>query len=111
MPELVVKPDNRQLAFDQIRLSVYADRILNGLEQLSKETLLRGVQSKLRRSEVSGEEISSAFTMSALELVTKEEPDWKFAAARSLLTTLYKKPQLTAAIKHTRMSHTANCTR
>lgn len=91
MPELVVKPDNRQLAFDQIRLSVYADRILNGLEQLSKETLLRGVQSKLRRSEVSGEEISSAFTMSALELVTKEEPDWKFAAARSLLTTLYKK--------------------
>lgn len=91
MPELVVKPDNRQLAFDEIRLSVYADRILNGLEQLSKETLLRGVQSKLRRSEVSGEEISSAFTMSALELVTKEEPDWKFAAARSLLTTLYKK--------------------
>lgn len=45
MPELVVKPDNRQLAFDEIRLSVYADRILNGLEQLSKETLLRGVQS------------------------------------------------------------------
>lgn len=29
--------------------------------------------------------------MSALELVTKEEPTWKFAAARALLTTLYKK--------------------
>ncbi|MBW4084935.1 ribonucleoside-diphosphate reductase subunit alpha [Paenibacillus sp. S150] len=91
MPQLVVKPDNRQLAFDEIRLSVYADRILKGLDQLSKETLLRGVQSKLRRDEVSGEEISGAFTMSALELVTKEEPDWKFAAARSLLTSLYKK--------------------
>lgn len=29
--------------------------------------------------------------MSALELVTKETPEWKFAAARALLTTLYKK--------------------
>lgn len=91
MPQLVVKPDNRRLAFDEMRLSVYGDRILNGLTQLNKDTLLRGVTSKLRREEVSGEEISSAFTMSALELVTKEEPDWKFAAARSLLTSLYKK--------------------
>ncbi|AIQ10943.1 ribonucleoside-diphosphate reductase subunit alpha [Paenibacillus durus] len=91
MPQLVVKPDNRQLAFDHMRLSVYADRVLSGLDNLNKETLLRGVNAKLRRDEVSGEEISSAFTMSALELVTKEEPDWKFAAARSLLTSLYKK--------------------
>jgi len=29
--------------------------------------------------------------MSALELVTKEAPEWKFAAARALLTSLYKK--------------------
>lgn len=91
MPQFVVKPDNRQLAFDENRLSVYADRILEGLDQLNKETLLRGVNSKLRRDSVSGEEISNAFTMSALELVTKEEPNWKFAAARALLTTLYKK--------------------
>ncbi|OMD03150.1 ribonucleoside-diphosphate reductase subunit alpha [Paenibacillus odorifer] len=91
MPQFVVKPDNRQLAFDENRLSVYADRILEGLDQLNKETLLRGVNSKLRRDSVSGEEISNAFTMSALELVTKEEPTWKFAAARALLTTLYKK--------------------
>ncbi|WP_310550574.1 ribonucleoside-diphosphate reductase subunit alpha [Paenibacillus glufosinatiresistens] len=91
MPQLVIKPDNRRLAFDEIRLSVYADRLLTGLEQLNKDQLLRGVSSKLRREEVSGEEISAAFTMSALELVTKETPDWKFAAARSLLTSLYKK--------------------
>ena len=75
----------------EARLSDYADRILNGLEELSKETLLRGVKSKLRHEQVSGEDISNAFTMSALELVTKEEPTWKFAAARALLTTLYKK--------------------
>ncbi|GAB6992046.1 ribonucleoside-diphosphate reductase subunit alpha [Paenibacillus pini] len=91
MPQLVTKPNNRQLEFDEVRLSVYADRILEGLDMLDKERLLRGVLSKLRREEVTGEDISSAFTMSSLELVTKEEPNWKFAAARSLLTTLYKK--------------------
>ncbi|RUT31649.1 ribonucleoside-diphosphate reductase subunit alpha [Paenibacillus zeisoli] len=91
MPSFVNKPNNRQLAFDNNRLGIYADRILEGLPSLDKERLLRGVISKLRRDEVTGEEISNAFTMSALELVTKEEPDWKFAAARALLTTLYKK--------------------
>jgi len=91
MPLLVNKPNNRQLAFDSERLGVYADRILDGLHTLDKERLLRGVNAKLRRDEVTGEEISNAFTMSALELVTKEEPEWKFAAARALLTSLYKK--------------------
>ncbi|WP_419890927.1 ribonucleoside-diphosphate reductase subunit alpha [Paenibacillus xylanexedens] len=91
MPQVVTKPNNRQLAFDEMRISVYADRNLEGLEKLDKERLVRGVNSKLRRDEVTGDEISSAFMMSALELVTKEEPDWKFSAARSLLTSLYKK--------------------
>ncbi|WP_413374884.1 ribonucleoside-diphosphate reductase subunit alpha [Paenibacillus taichungensis] len=91
MPQVVTKPNNRQLAFDDMRISVYADRTLAGLDMLDKERLVRGVNSKLRRDEVTGDEISSAFMMSALELVTKEEPNWKFAAARSLLTSLYKK--------------------
>ncbi|MEK4272134.1 ribonucleoside-diphosphate reductase subunit alpha [Paenibacillus sp. FSL R7-0026] len=91
MPQVVTKPNNRQLAFDNMRISVYADRTLEGLEMLDKERLVRGVNSKLRRDEVTGDEISNAFIMSALELVTKEEPNWKFAAARSLLTSLYKK--------------------
>ncbi|WMT41525.1 ribonucleoside-diphosphate reductase subunit alpha [Paenibacillus sp. D2_2] len=91
MPSFVTKPNNRQLAFDSDRLGIYADRILEGLNKIDKERLLRGVHSKLRRDVVTGEEISNAFTMSALELVTKEEPEWKFAAARALLTTLYKK--------------------
>lgn len=96
MPQVVTKPNNRQLAFDEMRISVYADRILEGLDMLDKERLVRGVTSKLRRDEVTGDEISNAFMMSALELVTKEEPNWKFAAARSLLTSLYKKRQPTA---------------
>ncbi|MGF7050237.1 ribonucleoside-diphosphate reductase alpha chain [Paenibacillus sp. DS2015] len=91
MPQFVTKPNNRQLAFDETRLSVYTDRQLEGLEALNKERLVKSVLSKLRREEVTGEEISNAFTMAALELVTIEEPNWKFAAARSLLTTLYKK--------------------
>ncbi|GGG15691.1 ribonucleoside-diphosphate reductase subunit alpha [Paenibacillus aceti] len=91
MPSFVTKPNNRQLAFDSERLGIYADRILEGLDKIDKERLLRGVNSKLRRDVVTGEEISNAFTMSALELVTKEEPEWKFAAARALLTSLYKK--------------------
>ncbi|CAM3108377.1 ribonucleoside-diphosphate reductase subunit alpha [Paenibacillus sediminis] len=91
MPQTVIKPNNRQLAFDPSRIEAYADRILEGLESLDKERLIRGVHAKLRRNEITGEEISNAFTMSALELVTKEEPNWKYAAARSLLTSLYKK--------------------
>lgn len=91
MPQLVTKPNNRQLAFDEIRISVYADRVLSGLDKLDKDRLIRGVTSKLRRDEVTGDDISNAFAMGALELVSKEEPDWKFAAARALLTSLYKK--------------------
>ncbi|KJD45504.1 MAG: ribonucleoside-diphosphate reductase subunit alpha [Bacillota bacterium] len=91
MPQLVTKPNNRQLAFDEIRISVYADRVLSGLDKLDKDRLIRGVTSKLRRDEVTGDEISNAFAMAALELVSKEEPDWKFAASRALLTSLYKK--------------------
>ena len=81
MPQLVVKPNNRQLAFDEIRLSVYADRTLKGLDMLDKERLLRGVNAKLRGEQVTGEEISNAFTMSALELVTKEEPNGSLRCA------------------------------
>lgn len=58
---------------------------------VDKTQLLRGDNAKLRAESVSGEEITNAFAMSALELVTKETPEWKFAAARALLTTLYKK--------------------
>lgn len=54
MPQLVTKPNNRQLAFDEIRISVYADRVLSGLDKLDKDRLIRGVTSKLRRDEVTG---------------------------------------------------------
>ncbi|PAD72418.1 ribonucleoside-diphosphate reductase subunit alpha [Paenibacillus campinasensis] len=90
-PQYVTKPNNRRLTFDPARLSTFADRILSGLAGVDKTQLLRGVNAKLRTESVSGEEITQAFAMSALELVTKEAPEWKFAAARALLTSLYKK--------------------
>ncbi|WP_091011806.1 ribonucleoside-diphosphate reductase subunit alpha [Paenibacillus amylolyticus] len=90
MPRLVNKPNNRQLAFDENRINTYADRVMSGFD-LDKEKLVKGVNSKLRRDEVTAEEISEAFSMTALDLITKEEPNWKFVAARGLLTKLYKK--------------------
>lgn len=91
MPSTVTKPNNRQLAFDANRIEIYAERNLKGFDELNKTALLRGVNSKLRHETVTAEDISHAFTMSALELITKEEPNWKYVAARSLLTSLYKK--------------------
>ncbi|GAA0840579.1 ribonucleoside-diphosphate reductase subunit alpha [Bifidobacterium pullorum subsp. gallinarum] len=79
------------MTFDPNRLTTFADRITSGLSGVDKTQLLHGVNAKLRAESVSGEEITTAFAMSALELVTKETPEWKFAAARALLTTLYKK--------------------
>ncbi|PZT57332.1 ribonucleoside-diphosphate reductase subunit alpha [Paenibacillus silvae] len=90
MPRLVNKPNNRQLAFDENRINTYADRVMSGFD-LDKSKLIKGVNSKLRRDEVTAEEISEAFSMTALDLITKEEPNWKFVAARGLLTKLYKK--------------------
>ena len=40
--QVVTKPNNRQLAFDDMRISVYADRTLEGLEMLDKERLVVG---------------------------------------------------------------------
>ena len=91
MPKFVTKPNNRQLAFDCTRLDLYAHRVIDQLPNLDKKQLIHGVGTKLRRDEVSAEDISNAFIMSALELVTKEEPTWKYVAARCLLTSLYKK--------------------
>ncbi|WDI05069.1 ribonucleoside-diphosphate reductase subunit alpha (plasmid) [Paenibacillus urinalis] len=95
-PLKVTKPNNRELAFDVNRIQAFAERIMADLkdsqgEPLNIQRLIRGVLSKLRYKEVTADEITNAFTMSALELISKEEPNWKFAAARSFLTSLYKK--------------------
>ncbi|NMM54967.1 ribonucleoside-diphosphate reductase subunit alpha [Paenibacillus aquistagni] len=86
----VLKPNNRSLAFDADRIMKYAERIMEDFPHLNREKWLRGVLSKLRQSTVQAAEITQACIMTSLELITREEPDWKFVAARSLLTKLYK---------------------
>lgn len=95
----VTKPNNRELEFDDSRLRAYGERILSNLSDVNIDTLIRGVKSKLRHSIVTAEEITQAFIMSSLELVTKEEPEWKYAAARSLLTSLYKQAAINRGYK------------
>lgn len=96
---IVTKPNNRQLEFDASRLYAYGQRVTAGLNNVDVDQLMRGVTTKLRRDVVSGEEISQAFIMSALELVSKEQPEWKFAAARALLTSLYKSAAVNRSYK------------
>ncbi|CAM2953718.1 ribonucleoside-diphosphate reductase subunit alpha [Paenibacillus sediminis] len=79
------------MAYEPERITAYANRVLSGLTNVNRERLVRGVLSKIQRESISAEDITQAFIMSALELVSREEPEWKYAAARALLTSLYKK--------------------
>ncbi|MBD8499950.1 ribonucleoside-diphosphate reductase subunit alpha [Paenibacillus arenosi] len=88
--QTVLKPNNRSLAFDANRIRVYGERLMEDYPHLDVERWHRSVLTKLRSSSVQAAEITQACIMSALELVSREEPDWKFVAARSLLTKLYK---------------------
>ncbi|WP_195574587.1 ribonucleoside-diphosphate reductase subunit alpha [Paenibacillus sp. 1001270B_150601_E10] len=88
--QMVLKPKNRSLAFDANRIMKYAARIMEDFPHLNREKWHHGVLAKLRQSTVQAAEITQACIMTSLELITREEPDWKFIAARSLLTKLYK---------------------
>ncbi|MEW9103843.1 ribonucleoside-diphosphate reductase subunit alpha [Paenibacillus sp.] len=94
MVHTVHKPNNRSLAFDANRIMRYGERMMAPYPQLDRDRWHRGVLSKLRSSSVQASDITQASIMTALELVTKEEPDWKFVAAHSLLTKLYKEAAL-----------------
>ncbi|MGG0812945.1 ribonucleoside-diphosphate reductase subunit alpha [Paenibacillus alvei] len=94
MVHTVHKPNNRSLAFDANRIMRYGERMMAPYPQLDRDRWHCGVLSKLRSSSVQASDITQASIMTALELVTKEEPDWKFVAAHSLLTKLYKEAAL-----------------
>ncbi|WP_019419311.1 ribonucleoside-diphosphate reductase subunit alpha [Paenibacillus sp. OSY-SE] len=92
--QTVLKPNNRSLAFDPERIMRYGERIMSPYPHLNRERWHRGVLSKLRHSTVQAAEITQTCIMTALEMVTKEEAEWKFVAARSLMTKLYKEAAL-----------------
>ncbi|MGZ9585568.1 ribonucleoside-diphosphate reductase subunit alpha [Paenibacillus marinisediminis] len=90
----VLKPNNRSLAFDEARIVRYGERIMEDFPHLNRDQWHRGVMTKLRHPSIQASDITQSAIMTALELVTREEPDWKFVAARALLTKLYKEAAL-----------------
>ncbi|BFH66193.1 ribonucleoside-diphosphate reductase [Paenibacillus dendritiformis] len=97
--QTVHKPNNRSLAFDAERILRYGERIMGEYPRLDRERWHRGVLAKLRHSQVQASDITQACIMTALELVSVEEPQWKFVAARALLTKLYKEAALHRSYK------------
>ncbi|GEN32940.1 ribonucleoside-diphosphate reductase subunit alpha [Aneurinibacillus danicus] len=87
---VVIKSENRSMRFDEERLTRYADRIMNEFPHLSRDRWLASVKAKIKKEEIRAEEITKAMYMSAVEMISKEEPDWTYVAARSYLTKLYK---------------------
>lgn len=113
----VHKANHRSLAFNPERIWRYGERIMAPYPQLNRERWHRSVREKLssRATNAIGQtgvtvtsvtsaagssgniqavDITQACIMASLELVTKEQPEWKFVAAHALLTKLYKEAAL-----------------
>lgn len=97
--KFVTKPQNRVMEFDPERLTQYVARIMALYPDLDQKRLLRGVQSKLKAETVKSEEITRAIYMTALELISVEEPDWTFVASAAYLTKLYKEAAINRGYK------------
>ncbi|MFT9846726.1 ribonucleoside-diphosphate reductase subunit alpha [Aneurinibacillus sp. REN35] len=87
---IVIKAENRRMQFEIERIERYMERIIGDYPHLRVEDLLSGVQAKLKKDEMRAGDITRALYMSAVELISKEEPDWTYVAARAYLTKLYK---------------------
>lgn len=99
MIQTVLKPNNRSLKFEPERLVAYIDSITVDYPRLNSDTLLDSVYTKLRAEEVDSSDITKAIYQSAVELISKDEPDWVFVAARAYATKLYKEAALNRGYK------------
>lgn len=70
-------------------LSAHIERAMEGMEQLDKEKLIKGVASKLKKENITEQDIIRAIYMTASELISKEEPQWTYVASKALLAELY----------------------
>ncbi|GED17035.1 ribonucleoside-diphosphate reductase subunit alpha [Aneurinibacillus migulanus] len=87
---IVIKSENRRMRLDEERLGRYMARLLDDFPHLRQEQWMAGVQAKVSKEEIQAEDITRALYTSAVELISKEEPDWTYVAARAYLTKLYK---------------------
>lgn len=96
----VLKPNNRSMAFNPERLRRYIERITSSYSNADPAKLFDSVMSKIgSRPEIQAEEITRLIYMSAVELITIEEPMWTYVAARAYLTKLYKEAALNRGYK------------
>lgn len=99
MAQYVLKPNNRVLQFEPDRLQRYIVGITEEYPRLDSDTLLNAVHTKLKSEEVSASDITQAIYQSAVELISKDEPDWTYVAARAYSTKLYKEAALNRGYK------------
>lgn len=97
--QYVIKPNNRKLAFDQERLGKFIDRIMDGYPHLDSNYLYRLVINKLKNDELNAGDISRTIYMTAVELISIEEPDWTFVASLAFSNNLYKEAALNREYK------------
>jgi ribonucleoside-diphosphate reductase alpha chain len=87
---VIVKPENRRTEFQPERMIGYVRGIMADFPHLNMDALVSLAMPKLRKEEIPAEEITRILYMSAVELISKDEPDWTYVAARIYLTKLYK---------------------
>lgn len=63
--------------------------ILSDFPQLDADALIRGTFAKGKHKELTDQELAKIVSMSAAELISKEEPEWTYVAARAYIIALY----------------------
>ncbi|MFB4164369.1 ribonucleoside-diphosphate reductase subunit alpha [Alteribacillus sp. JSM 102045] len=82
---------NRQLSFDQSRLSRFIDDVTRDYPHLSIEEYKQEVTESIKHKEnYSSEQITNLLTLHASERIDRNEPDWTYVAAAIYLKKLYK---------------------
>lgn len=91
MTNVVKDNGRRSLPFDEARIIRFIDSILEEFPHLKAEDYkARIVRSIASKEEFVAEEITNRLILNAQDLISKEEPDWTFVAARIYLKKLYK---------------------
>jgi ribonucleoside-diphosphate reductase alpha chain len=99
---VIVKPENRKTEFQLERMTDYVRGIMADFPHLNMDLLLSLAMPQLRKEEIPAEEITRVLYMSAAELISKDEPDWTYVAARIYLTKLYKEAARNRGYKATK---------
>src|SRR5690606_20796233 len=92
MTTIITKNEGkRKLPFDEKRLDIFIDSVTEDYTHLNtggyRDKVVRAIT---QHEEYKASEITSLLTLTALEEISKETPDWTYVAARVYLRSLYK---------------------